>query len=44
MELMREFLAEMESLIEEDDGLVFQLQHIEMLDELVDLMEEYTDE
>ncbi len=38
--LMREFLAEIESLIEADDGLVFQLQHIEMLEELVDLLEE----
>jgi hypothetical protein len=40
MELMREFLAEIESLIEEDDGLVFQIQHIEQLEELLDLLEE----
>lgn len=40
MKLMREFLSEMEALIDEDDGEVFQIQHIEMLEELVDRLEE----
>lgn len=38
--LLREFLEEIESLIEADDGTVFQLQHIEMLEDLTDLLEE----
>jgi len=40
MILMREFLSEMETLIEADDGSVFAVQHCEMLEELIDLMEE----
>lgn len=40
LSLMMEFLSEMESLIEADDGTVFTLQHVEMLEELVDLLEE----
>lgn len=40
LSLMRSFLEEIESLIEEDDGTFFTLQHIEMLEELVDLLEE----
>lgn len=38
--LMHEFLLEIESLIEEDDGTVFQMRHIEMHEELTDLIEE----
>lgn len=40
LRLMREFLAEMETLIEADDGTVFTLQHCEMLEELIDRLEE----
>lgn len=40
LSLLLEFLAEMESLIEADDGLVFQIQHINLLEELRDQMEE----
>lgn len=41
--LMQEFLKEMETLVEEDDGTVFQIQHIEQMEELSDLIEERTD-
>ncbi len=41
MRLMREFLSEVETLIEADDGSVFAVQHCEMLEELIDLMEEH---
>lgn len=40
--LMQEFLEEMETLVEEDDGTVFQIQHIEQMEELSDLIEERT--
>jgi hypothetical protein len=40
--LMQEFLQEMETLVEEDDGTVFQIQHIEQMEELSDLIEERT--
>ena len=39
--LMQEFLQEMETLVE-DDGTVFQIQHIEQMEELSDLIEERT--
>lgn len=38
--LMTEFLQEMEALIDADDGEVFTIQHIEMLEELTDLLKE----
>ena len=38
--LMQEFLEEMESLVEEDDGTVFQIQHIEQMEEIEDLLKE----
>lgn len=40
LRLVREFLAEMESLIEADDGSVFSIQHIEEIEELIDLLKE----
>lgn len=40
LSLVRELMAELETLIEEDDGVVFTLQHIEMVEEIVDLLEE----
>lgn len=40
MEATLEFLKEMELLMEEDDGTVFQLQHIEQMEYLTDLLKE----
>lgn len=40
--LMQEFLEEMQSLVEEDDGTVFQIQHIEQMEEIEDLIKENT--
>ena len=37
---MLEFLREVETLIDEDDGTVFQLTHIEEHEELIDLLKE----
>lgn len=44
LQMMLEFLKEMESLIEADDGTVFQIQHIEQLEEITDLIEETLNE
>lgn len=38
--LMRELMEELETLIEEDDGTVFQMRHIELHEEITDLLEE----
>lgn len=38
--VMMEFLEEMQSLVDADDGTVFQIQHIDMLIELEQLIEE----
>lgn len=40
--VLQEHLEEMQSLVEADDGTVFQLQHIETLEELEQLVEEET--
>lgn len=40
LSLMKEFLEELETLMEEDDGTVFQMQHLEMHEELTDLLRE----
>jgi hypothetical protein len=40
LEILEEFLPEMEALVEADDGTVFQCQHIDMLEEMSDLLEE----
>lgn len=40
MLLMLEFLREVETLIEEDDGTVFQMRHIEEHEELIDRLKE----
>ena len=37
---MAEFLQETEALIEADDGTVFQWQHIELHEELTDMLKE----
>jgi hypothetical protein len=37
---MRDFLREIESLMEQDEGTIFQMQHLEAHEELTDLLEE----
>lgn len=37
--LLIQFLEEIQSLVDADDGTVFQVQHIEMLDELIGLVD-----
>lgn len=38
--LLQEFLEEMQSLVEQDDGTVFQMKHIEQLEEIEQIVEE----
>lgn len=42
--VLREFLSEVWSLIDADDGDVFQIQHIELAEELEQLLEEEENE
>ena len=41
---LTDFLEEMQSLVEEDDGTVFQMKHIWALEEISALLEEETNE
>ena len=38
--VLEQLLEELEPLIEEDDGTVFQMYHIELIEELQELLEE----